>query len=142
MTDSDAKCCLVLPMKPGLMVLAIFMCIGSFYCIWGGIALLGASLPMAIGHFVICAPFLLVFYYCIMWLKEDKAETRKLFTFACLICIIVYLIFSALAIVDFLAVTKNFGFFLQQVIFCGLNFLLQFYWWSEAKRYQVICGDA
>ena len=141
MAETEETCCFFIPIKLGCQILALWMLIGGAYYIYMGVMSL-AVLALGIIQLVLCLPMLLVAFYSFKWLSNDNADTRKLFTFAVLICMIVTVFQLIMVFVKFIALSVPFGSLLQFIITTGLNVLLMFYFYTVAKRYQAISGDS
>ena len=133
--EAEDKCCWCVPLKPGVMILGIWMIAYAVLGILDGVNFLKTEAVVGILMFVSVVPICIGALYFIQYFRNDTAETRGGLTKACMMMILALLISLGVQLFSVIFGSNTFGNLLSQIITTGISCLCFFYYAGVCKRF-------
>ena len=141
--EAKDKCCWFVPLKPGIYIIGVFMCLWAFNAIrlalfaFDMMSVSGQWFIYGVGYAVSAAPIILGAWFFIKFFRNpDEKEARDGLSKACMMVILSSVILCGVAVVQFLLLTGfGFGNFLGAVISAAITAMVYFYYAGVCRRY-------
>ena len=135
--EADDKCCFCIPIKPGVIIIGIFIILWAVEMILGAVNWLGIASLTIFGIIQLCAvvPMLLAAWYYISWFRADSAATRVGLSRACMLVILSSLISLGIQVIMLVLAKNTFSGLISNFISAAIVCVVYFYYAGVTKRF-------
>ena len=140
--EAEDKCCWCIPIKIGIYIIGVCMCLWAVNLILVGLRYMDASAMWGILYVAAAAPIVAgAYFYVLFFMKPEDAERKAGVVKACMLVILSCIASAAIAVVQyFIYFLPNnypgaFGYTLSSCISSACVALVYFYYAGVGKRY-------